>query len=302
MKKVLLFALMLTAGFCATSCSKDDDNNNNQQQTGENIPRADLSVFTDRLISVDELGQLKGVNIGEALDAVAPTVLSVQADDMEAAKAKFNELVDGFKNVTTNGNNITVVLKDADNKEQGKVYFKEGSGNTLATMTYEGFTLQGISELRFLSVWPASNAQSRYKLYQIVTVPSSGEGNPRGICIREYSGGTAGMIICPTSFESGYNNWRTNSCESTMQEMGRRVAALGASNVSSRLSAAGLYSDLTKYYWSNTKDVYVVDVGYHKVRLSDGDSKYVSSWEVALSNNNANNAYTYWFDANGNCW
>lgn len=294
---------MLTAGFAFTACSSDDDdNNNNTQQSGENIPNADLDVFTDRLISVDELGQLKGVNIGEALDAVAPTVLSVQADDMEAAKAKFMGLVDGFKNVTTDGNNITVVLKDADNKEQGRVFFKEGSGNTLATMTYEGFTLQGISELRFLSVWPASNAQSRYRLYQIVTVPASSEGNPRGICIREYSGGTNGMIICPTSYESGYQDWRTNSCKETMIQMGQQVKAIGENETRSRLSAAGLYSDLGRYYWSNTLSYKGVDTGHYKVRLGDGDSKYVSAWEVALSNNNANNAYTYWFDANGNCW
>lgn len=302
MKKVLFFALMLTAGFAFTACSNDDDENNNTQQTGENTPRAELAVFTERIITVDELGNLKGVNIGEALDAVAPTVFSIQADDMADAKAKFQALIKDFRDVSTSGNNITVTLRGSDNKEQGKVYFKEGSGNTIATMTYEGFTLKGIDELRFLSVWPASNGESRYRLYQIVTVPSSAEGNPRGICIREYKNGTNGMIICPTSFESGYGNWRTNSCESTMQEMGRQVAALGASNVSSRLSAANLYSDLNKYYWSSTKDFYMFDVGYHKVRLSDGDSKYVSSWEVALDNNNANNAYTYWFDANGNCW
>ena len=303
MKKVLFFAMMLTAGMCFTACSSDDDDNNNQQQqTGENIGFTDLEVFTQRLISVDDLGQLKGVNVGTALNTVTPTIFSVQVEDIADAKAKFNELVEGFKDVSTSGNNITVTLKDKDGKQQGKVYFKEASGDPVATMTYEGFSLQGITELNYLVKWPASNAVSRYKKFQIVTVPSDKEGNPRGICIREYSSSEPGMIICPTSYESGYEDWRSNSCLETMKKMGEQVKAIGESEVRSRLSAAGIYSDLSQYYWSNTTKFYMFDVGHWKVRLNDGDDIYVSSWEVALPKNKAYNAYTYWFDANGNCW
>ena len=110
------------------------------------------------------------------------------------------------------------------------------------------------------------------------------------------------MIICPTSYESGYQDWRSNTCLETMKKMAGQVKSLGVDKVSARLKQASLYSDLTKYYWSNTTKFYFFDKGHWKVRLSDGDDKYVSSWEVALSNNNANNAYTYYFDGNGKCW
>lgn len=304
MRKFLFVALMLTAGMCFTACSSNDDDNNNQQQqqTGADIPLPDLEVFTMRVISVDEMGNLRGVNVGEAIDLVSPTIFSVQVENLAEAKAKFLELIEDFKDVSTSGNNITVTLRDAEGNEQGKVYFKEGSGNEVATMTYEGFTLEGISMLKYVTVWPASNAESRYKLFQVMTVPSDREGNPRGICIREYKAGTNGMIICPTSFESGYQDWRTNTCLSSMQQFGKQVKSVGVTTVSERLEKAGMYSDLTKYYWSSTTKFYVFDKGHWKVRLSDGDDKYVSSWEVALANNNANNAYCYWFDANGKCW
>ncbi len=304
MKKFLFFALMLTAGMCFTACSSDDDDNNNPQQqpTDADIAFSDLEEFTMRVITVDELGNLRGVNVGEAIDLVSPTVFSVLVEDLAEAKAKFLELVEDFKDVSTSGNNITVTLRDADGKEQGKVYFKEGSGNEVATMTYEGFTLQGITMLKYVSVWPASNAESRYKLLQVMTVPSDREGNPRGICIREYKSGENGMIICPTSYESGYQDWRTNTSRSSMQQFGKRVKEVGETTVSERLKKAGMYSDLTKYYWSSTTKMIVVDKFHWKVRLSDGSDKLVSSWEVALPNNNANNAYCYWFDANGKCW
>lgn len=303
MKKFLFLVMMLTTGMCFTACSSDDDDNNDQQQqTGADIPLPDLEVFTMRVITVDELGNLRGVNVGEAIDLVSPTVFSVLVEDLAEAKAKFLELVEDFKDVSTSGNNITVTLRDADGKEQGKVYFKEGTGNEVATMTYEGFTLQGISMLKYVNVWPASNAESRYKLLQVMTVPSDREGNPRGICIREYKSGTNGMIICPTSYESGYQDWRSNTSKSSMQQFGKQVKEIGVSTVSDRLKKANMYSDLNKYYWSNTTKFYFFDKGHWKVRLSDGSDKYVSSWEVALPNNNANNAYCYWFDANGKCW
>lgn len=302
MKKTLLFAWMVLSGMCFIACSSDDDNNNNEPPVEERVH--DLDVFTDRLITVDDLGNLEGVNIGQALNSnVAPEVYSVQVKDLEEAKAMFMELVDGFTDISTAGDDITVVLYDAEGKEQGKVYFKKSSGAELATMTYEGFTVQGITTLRYIDNWPALGATtSKWRLYDIVTVPSDKEGNPRGVCIREYSNGTNGMIICPTSYESGYQDWRSNTCLETMMKMGEQVKKLGVDNVSARLKKAGLYSDLSKYYWSNTTKFYFFDKGHWKVRLSDGDDKYVSSWEVALSNNNANNAYTYYFNGNGKCW
>lgn len=139
-------------------------------------------------------------------------------------------------------------------------------------------------------------------LWEVVTVPRSAEDNPRGVCIREYSPGTPGMIICPTSYESGYQNWRANSSVPTLKQMAAQVQQVGVEKVSKCLEQAGLYSDLTKYYWSNYTKWYGLDTGHWKVRLSDGDDIYVSAWQVALSPNNANNCYTYWFDENGNCW
>lgn len=307
MRKILsLFALTLIFGMCFTACSKDDDD---LTGTGENhaieepvVP--ELEIFTDRLVSFDEFGNVRGVNIGVELNhSAAPGVYSIQADDINAAKAIFTELVDGFEDIVTAGDDITVTLRDAEGAEQGKVLFRKAEGTEIATMTFEGFTVPEITMLRFIKTFPQFSAvTSRYRLYDIVTVPSDREGNPRGICIREYSNGTNGMIICPTSYECGYQDWRSNTCLETMKAMGKQVKALGVDKIKSRLQQAKLYSDLSKYYWSNTTKIYVVDKGHWKVRLSDGDDIYVSSWEVALSINNANNAYTYYFDANGRCW
>ena len=305
MNKIMLLALLLTAGMSFTACGSDD-NTTKPADTG--TPSADdlvvdeMSVFQERVITVDDAGNLKGVNVGTVIDEGEPTVFCTVADGIDDAKAKFMELVEDFKDVRISGNNITVVLKDGDGKEQGRVLFNEGSGDEIAEMTYEGFTLPGFTMLKYMSRLPASNATSRWALYQILTVPSMNEGNPRGVCIREYSPGTNGMIICPTAYESGYQDWRANTCVETLKAMGRQVAALGVDKVKARLDQAGIYSDLNKYYWSNTTKFYFFDKGHWKVRLSDGDDSYVSSWEVALSKNNANNCYTYYFDKDGHCW
>ncbi len=307
MKKILFFALLLTAGLTFTACGSDDDDNTNTDNGNdtpsvEELVENELDVFTDRLISVDDLGNLKGVNVGMVLNDIAPTVYSVKVSDIDEAKEMFMELVEDFQNISTSGNNITVVLLDSEGKEQGRVYFRETGGDEVASMTFEGFTLKGITELKYVAKWPASNATSRYKLFEVMSVPSDKEGNPRGICIREYSSGTNGMIICPTSYESGYQSCRSNTGKETMKSMGKQVKAVGVDKVKERLEKAGIYSDLTKYYWSNTTKMIVVDKVHYKVRLSDGDDKSVSSWEVALNKNNANNCYTYYFNDKGKCW
>ncbi len=302
MKKTFLFASMLLSAMCFMACSNDDDNNNSQIPEEERVH--DLDIFTDRLITVDDEGNLEGVNIGEELNSqAAPGVFSVKVENFEEAKSMFMELVDGFTDISTSGDDITVVLHDAEGKEQGKVYFKKTDAGQVATMTYEGFTLPGITQLRYLDKWPMLGATpSPYKLFDIVTVPSDREGRPRGICIREWSNGTMGMIICPTSYESGYQDWRANTCKETLKAMAGQVKKVGVDKVSARLKQAGLFSDLNRYYWSNTTKFYFFDKGHWKVRLSDGDDKYVSSWEVALAINNANNAYTYYFNSSGQCW
>ena len=295
--------LLTAAAIGFTACSKDDDNiTGTDNPPTENIVFDDLKVFRDRVIKVDDQGNLRGVNVGTAFDDEEPTVFSTQVSDINDAKSKFMELVSDFKHVSVTGNDITVSLKDAKGNEQGKILFREGSGDEVAAMTYEGFNLPGITKLKYMLRLPESNATSRWKLWEVMTVPRSEEANPRGVCIREYSPGTPGMIICPTSYVSGYQSWRANSTVQTLRQMATQIQKLGVEKVSKRLEQAGLYSDLTKYYWSNENPWYGVDVAHWKVRLSDGADKYVSSWEVALANNEANNCYTYWFNEKGECW
>lgn len=296
---------MLITGLCFMACNNDDDKVKGDGPADTEEPVfSDVLVLTDRLVTFDEAGEVAGINYGTELNHnAAPGIYSIQADDIEAAKAIFMDIVEGFTNITTSGDDIAVTLYDSDSTPEGKVLFNKGDGSIVATMTFDGFEIPGVSELRFLKKFPTLNAQSSpWRLYDIVTVPSEREGRPRGICIREYKNGQNGMIICPTSYECGYQNWRTNSCLETMKNMAKQVKALGVDNVKARLQQAGLYSDLTRYYWSDTMKFYFFDMGHWKVRLSDGDDIYVSSWEVGLSVNNANNAYTYYFDGNGRCW
>ena len=305
MKKILLMTLLTAAAISFTACSKDDDNNSTGTDTPstESLPvYNELFIFKDRIIKVDNQGNLKGVNVGTAFDDEQPTVFSTKVTDITDAKNKFMELVGDFKHISATGNDITVSLEDGDGNEQGKVFFREGSGDEVAAMTYEGFEVPGITKLKYMLRLPESNAISRWKVWEVMTVPSSNEGNPRGLCIREYSPGTPGMIICPTSYVSGYQSWRANSCVETLRKMATQIQKLGVQEVSKRLEQAGLYSDLTKFYWSNENPWYGVDKAHWKVRLSDGADEYVSSWEVGLNKNEANNCYTYWFDEKGKCW
>jgi hypothetical protein len=303
MKKILFMTLLTAAAIGFTACSKDDDSNGTDTPSAENLVVNELCVFQDRVIKVDAQGNLKGVNVGTAFDDEEPTVFSTQVSDINDARNKFMELVRDFKHVSATGNDITVSLKDAEGNEQGKILFREGSGDEVAAMTYEGFNLPGITKLKYMLRLPESNATSRWKLWEVMTVPRSEEANPRGVCIREYSPGTPGMIICPTSYVSGYQSWRANSSLETLRQMATQIQKLGVSKVSERLEKAGLYSDLTKFYWSNTTKLYFIfDNGHWKVRLSDGADQYVSSWEVALNKNEANNCYTYWFNEKGECW
>ena len=303
MKKILFMTLLSAAAICFTACSKDDDNSNGTvTPSKENLVVNEMYVFQERVITVDSMGILRGVNVGTAFDDEQPTVFSTQVSDISDAKNKFMELVGDFKHVSVTGNNITVSLKDVNGNEQGKILFREGTGDEVAAMTFEGFTLPGITKLQYMLRLPASNATSRWKLWEVMNVPRTEEGNPRGLCIREYTPGTNGMIICPTSYVSSYGSWRANSSLETLRKMATQIQKLGVTNVSDRLDKAGLYSDLTKYYWSNTTKFYMFDVGHWKVRFSDGADEYISSWEVGLAKNEANNCYTYYFDEKGNCW
>ena len=299
MKKSLLFASALITGMCFMACTVEDNPSSpSKQEYGLN----DLEVFTEQLISVDDLGQLKGVNIGMALSTVTPTIFSVKVNDLNDAKSMFMGLVEGCKDVRTSGDEITVILRDHDLNEQGKVFFKKGDGDAVATMSYEGFTLPGITELRFLTNWPVNSGGSRWKLYAVMTVPSSSEGNPRGLCIREYSEGTNGMIICPMDYRSGYEDWRVNTSKTTLHKMSDQIQKLGVDNVKNALKNANLFCYLNNWFWTTTTKFIGVDKTHYKIRLSNGEVEAVTSWEVALHANSAYNIYTYYFDENGNCW
>lgn len=298
--KSLMFAALVTMVIVAmASC------NNTNNPEGENTRVSDLTMLKYAFFRVDSVGNITaGPNLGKALHEETPNVYYVGVTDVKNAKEIFLGFVDKQISVIEDGDNLTLDLKDGKGNAEGKVEFKAVSNSDEGILAEVSFPetpeLKGLAKLVFIENgrWP-ENAGSKYKLWKTVRVPDAGAAYPLGICIREWSAGNNGIILCPTKNETERKQASSNCSLETMAAWSKymRDSQFDFTAVNNVFTSAGL-NTLDKYYWS--KDIYdhVFWENRYAIKLSTGDEERHSSG----GSGKAYNFLGYWFNENGDCW
>lgn len=249
----LLGLLMLSAAPVITACSDDDDNNNTDSPAqAETSTYDDLAYFQNAICWIDSLGQLATYNIGEALYESEPEHLYIGVDDIEEAAKWFrNWIAPDVKlaDITPTVTDLTAQLTDTLGRAQGTIYFRAGTGSTVAEVTYSPETqLKYIDRITFLlnSAWPFNSSGVQWHKGDIRTFYVTGDAakdlddndNPLNwVLIREARNGVKPMWCAITN--NDYSKW-------TMGNFGH----LRTSKYCPALSTANTISDILCSDWS----------------------------------------------------
>ena len=165
-----LLGLMLCATPVLTACSDDDDNNKKDNPSQEETAKYDdLAYFQSAICRIDSLGHLAHYNIGEALYESEPQHLYIGVDNIEEAARWFsNWMAPDVKlgAITPTVTDLTAQLTDTLGRAQGTIYFKAGSGQSVAEVSYSSETqLKYIDRITFLlnSAWPFNSSGNQWK-------------------------------------------------------------------------------------------------------------------------------------------
>ncbi len=184
MKKRFIPALMAllmlaTAIPSLTACSDNDDDKNNSEQTdseqtdSQKLQYDDLDIFQRAICNIDSAGQLVRYEIGEALYDAEPQHLYIGVDDIEEAAKMFRYWIAPdveLGTITPTVSDLTAQLTDTLGHAQGTIYFRAGSGQTVAEVTYSPETqLKYIDKITFLqnSAWPYNSGGNKWHLGDI---------------------------------------------------------------------------------------------------------------------------------------
>ena len=233
-KKYILWLLdlMLCATPVLTACSdSDDDNINNTENSAngsETMKYDDLAVFQNAICRIDSLGHLAYYHVGEAIYEAEPQHLYIGVDDIEEAANWFRNWIAPdveLGNITPTTTDLTANLTDTLGHSQGTIYFKAGSGQSVAEVTYSPETqLKYIDRITFMlnSAWPFNSSGKQWHKGDIKTfyiTGDAGEGlddddNPLNfVLIREGGNGVKPMWCAITN--NSYKNvreefWKTD--------------------------------------------------------------------------------------------
>jgi hypothetical protein len=168
----LLALLMLaTVAPTFTACSDDDDDKNNSEQTeSQKLQYDDLDIFQRAICNIDSAGQLVRYEIGQALHDAEPQHLYIGVDDIEEAAKMFRTWIAPDVKLPAGNADLTAELTDTLGHAQGTIYFRAGSGQTVAEVTYSPETkLKYIDKITFLlnSAWPYNSGEKVWHLGDI---------------------------------------------------------------------------------------------------------------------------------------
>ena len=168
----LLALLMLaTVAPTFTACSDDDDDKNNSEQTdNQKLQYDDLDIFQRAICNIDSAGQLMRYKIGQALHDAEPQHLYIGVDDIEEAAKMFRTWIAPDVKLPAGNADLTAELTDTLGHAQGTIYFRAGSGQTVAEVTYSPETkLKYIDKITFLlnSAWPYNSGEKVWHLGDI---------------------------------------------------------------------------------------------------------------------------------------
>ena len=171
-----LLCLMLCATPVLTACSDDDEDNKKENPSQEETAKYDdLAYFQSAICRIDSLGHLAHYNIGEALYESEPQHLYIGVDNIEEAARWFsNWMAPDVKlgAITPTVTDLTAQLTDTLGRAQGTIYFKAGSGQSVAEVTYSSETqLKYIDRITFLlnSAWPFNSGGNQWHRGDIKT-------------------------------------------------------------------------------------------------------------------------------------
>ena len=179
----LLAMLMLaTVAPTFTACSDDDDDKNNSEQTeSQKLQYDDLDIFQRAICNIDSAGQLVRYQFGEALYDAEPQHLYIGVDNIEEAAKMFRCWIASdveLGTITPTVSDLTAQLTDTQGHAQGTIYFRAGSGQTVAEVTYSPETkLKYIDKITFLlnSAWPYNSGELKWHLGDIRPFTPSGK-------------------------------------------------------------------------------------------------------------------------------
>lgn len=180
----LLAVTMLTAAATGlTACSDDDDDNKNNSEQPDNLTAQydDLDIFQRAICNIDSDGQLVRYQFGEALYDAEPQHLYIGVDNIEEAAKIFRCWIAPdveLGTITPSVSNLTAQLTDTQGHAQGTIYFRAGSGQTVAEVTYSPETkLKYIDKITFLlnSAWPYNSGELKWHLGDIHPFTPSGK-------------------------------------------------------------------------------------------------------------------------------
>lgn len=264
---------------------------------------SDVTLLQERLFRVDSTGTIvsERPNIGTALYEATPTTYYVGVSSVEEAKAEFLSFIDPQIVRTEEEDIITLTIRNADEETVTTVSFEAFSSpqdGILAEVVFpEILQLPGLSKLVFMDVrrWP-TNGSSPYRLWKAVKVPDSNNANPTGLCVREWSPGTNGIILAPTTKWAGRGDMVANTCGGTMGVMHDYLANLNRwDDIDNMLKALNL-NTLNNEFWENDKVNHGFWVNRYTYNMRTGkESRHTSG-------GNGYNFLAYYFDESGNCW
>lgn len=179
----LLALLMLTAAPVLTACSDDDDNNGKKTDPDgeEVIAYDDLAMFQNAICLIDSAGQLVRYHVGQALYDSEPQHLYIGADNIEEAARMFSQWIAPdveLPAISASTTELTAQLTDTLGHAQGTIYFRAGTGTTVAEVTASASTqLRYIDKITFLqnSAWPYNSGEVRWHKGDIITYAPTGD-------------------------------------------------------------------------------------------------------------------------------
>ena len=180
MKSILwLLSLMLCATPVLTACSDDDDDNKKENPSQEETAKYDdLAYFQNAICRIDSAGYLVDYNIGQALYESEPQHLYIGVDNIEEAAKWFRHWIAPDVEMGNSTTDLTAQLTDTLGHAQGAIYFKAGTGQSVAEVTYSPETqLKYIDRITFLlnSAWPFNSSATQWHLGDIREFSMSGD-------------------------------------------------------------------------------------------------------------------------------
>jgi len=122
--KRLLIVCGLAAGLLAISCKKDQNGNSSESF----YPCNDADLLINKVLVLDQNGKITGTRGPLQLNEADPGMLTIAAEDYDAAKEWFEDIVPDYADLVINGDNMIWNLRDTLNAKQGQVVLKPVSG------------------------------------------------------------------------------------------------------------------------------------------------------------------------------